>query len=56
MKKFLYLLGLAAYGVGSIGGFSYACYCKAYFIAMCVVALALMAFPKAKEFFTKLTE
>lgn len=56
MKKFLYLLGLAAYAVGSIGGFSYACYCKAYFIAVCVVALAVMAFPKAKEFFTKLTE
>lgn len=56
MKKFLYFFAMCAYGVGAIGGFGYALYCKAYFIAVCVVALAVMAFPKAKEFFTKLTE
>lgn len=54
MKKFLYFFGLAAYAVGSIGGFGYAAYCKAYFIAVCVVALAVMAFPTVKSLFNKL--
>lgn len=56
MKKFLYFFAMCAYGVGAIGGFGYALYCKAYFIAACVVALAVMAFPKAKEFYNKLME
>lgn len=56
MKKAFYFFGLAAYAVGTIGGFGYACFCKAYFIAACVAALAVMAFPKAKEFYHKLTD
>lgn len=60
LKKFGYFFGMCAYavgaigGFGSIGGFGYACYCKAYFIAVCVVALAVMAFPTVKSFYNKL--
>lgn len=54
-KKFLCFFGLAAYAVGSIGGIGYACYSKAYFIAVCVAVLAGMAFPTAKEWFKTLT-
>ena len=56
IKKLLYFFGMCAYGVGSIGGFGYALYCKAWVIAACVAVLAAMAFPKAKEFYNKLTE
>ena len=45
---------MCAYVVGAIGGFGYAMYCKAYFIAACVVALAAMAFPTLKSFYNKL--
>ena len=55
MKKVVSFFGLCAYAVGSIGGFGLAMYGKGYFIALCVVALAVMAFPKAKEFFKELT-
>lgn len=54
LKKIGYFFGLCAYTVGAIGGFGYACYCKAYFIAVCVVALAVMAFPTVKSFYNKL--
>ena len=54
LKKFGYFFALAAYAVGAIGGFGYALYNKAYFIAVCVVALAAMAFPTAKKFFNNL--
>ena len=55
MKKILNFFGLFAYVVGSIGGFGYAIYAKAYFIAVCVAVLAGMAFPTAKEWFKSLT-
>lgn len=54
LKKIGYFFGMCAYAVGAIGGFGYACYCKAYFIAVCVVALAVMAFPTVKSFYNKL--
>ncbi len=54
LKKIGYFFGLCAYAVGAIGGFGYAAYCKAWFIAICVVALAAMAFPTAKKFFNGL--
>lgn len=54
IKKFGYFFALCAYVVGAIGGFGYALYSKAYFIAVCVVALAAMAFPTAKKFFQDL--
>lgn len=54
LKKFGYFFALFAYAVGAIGGFGYALYNKAYFIAACVVALAVMAFPTVKSLFNKL--
>lgn len=56
MKKFLYFFAICAYIVGAIGGFGYAMYNKAYFIAVCVVALAAMAFPTAKKFLKLMSE
>lgn len=54
MKKVLSLFGLFAYVVGAIGGFGYAMYSKAYFIGICVLALAAMAFPTLKKFWKEL--
>lgn len=54
MKKVISLFGLFAYIVDTIGGFGYAAYCKAWFIACCVALLGWFAFPKAKEFFNEL--
>ena len=52
MKKlnFLAFFGLCAYVLGSIGGLGNALYNKSYLIAVAIVILAIMAFPKAKEF------
>lgn len=54
MKKLIAFAGLCAYMVGSIGGFGYAVYSRAYFIAACVLALAVMAFPTFKSFWKEL--
>ena len=54
-KGFFYTLMLAAFALGSIGGFGYTLYCGAYPIAFGVLVLTYMAFPKAKEYFEKLT-
>lgn len=54
LKKFGYFFAMFAYAVGAIGGFGYALYCKAYFIAACIVILAAMAFPTLKSFYNKL--
>lgn len=54
MKKVFYFFALFAYAVGVIGGIGYSAYSKAYFIAACIVVLAAMAFPTAKNFFKKL--
>lgn len=56
LKKAFYFFAMCAYGVGAIGGFGYAAYCKAWFIAACVAALAAMAFPTVKTFYKKLME
>lgn len=58
MKKlnFPAFFGLCAYVLGAIGGFGYALYSKAYLIAACIVILAVMAFPKAKEWWKGLME
>ena len=55
MKKlnFLAFFCLCAYVLGAIGGFGYALYSKAYLITVCIVVLAVMAFPKAKEWWNK---
>lgn len=54
-KGFFYTFMLAAFALGSIGGFGYTMYCGAYPIAFGVLVLTYMAFPKAKEYFEKLT-
>ena len=57
MKKYFVALGwLVAYAVGLIGGVGYAAYSGAWVIAICVVLLGVMAFPKAKEAFKVLSD
>lgn len=58
MKKLNWIafFGLCAYVLGAIGGLGYALYSKAYLIAVCIVVLAIMAFPKAKEWWKGLME
>ena len=57
MKKyFVALLWLVAYAVGLIGGVGYAAYSGAWVIAICVILLGAMAFPKAKEAFKVLSD
>lgn len=57
MKKyFVALLWLAAYAVGLVGGVGYAAYSGAWVIAICVILLGVMAFPKAKEAFKVLSD
>ena len=57
MKKyFVALLWLIVYAVGLVGGVGYAAYSGAWVIAICVVLLGVMAFPKAKEAFKVLSD
>lgn len=56
MKKIVYLILLFLYAMGTIGGIGYACYCKAYLIAIAVAVLAAMAFPTAKKWFNELND
>ena len=53
-NKVFYFFALWAYILGSIGGFGYALYSKAYLIAICILVLAILAFPTAKSYFQKL--
>jgi hypothetical protein len=55
-KKLFFFFMLCAYVLASIGGFGYAVYGGSWPIAIAIVALSYMAFPKAKEYYTKLTE
>ena len=50
-KGFFSMFMMMAYLMGSVGGFGYAMYCEAYVIAVAIVLLSIMAFPKAKEYF-----
>lgn len=52
-KSFIDWAAFCAWLVGAIGGFGVALYNHSYFIAICVVALAVMAFPRAKKVFEK---
>lgn len=54
MKKLLNFFGFFAYIIGAVGGFGYALYCKAWVISICIVALAVMAFPTFKKFWNEL--
>lgn len=56
MKKyFVAFFWLAVYLLGVIGGVGYAAYSGAWVIAICVIMLGVMAFPKAKEAFKVLS-
>lgn len=54
MKKLGYFFGICGWLLGSIGGVGYACYNHAYLIAAAVVFLAVLSFPKVREFVSKL--
>lgn len=54
MKKLISFFGLCAYVVGAAGGFGYACYSHKYFIAVCVLLLAVMVFPQLKKYWNEL--
>lgn len=54
-KKILSFFMLSAYALASIGGFGYAVYGGSWPIAIAVVALSYMAFPKAKEYWKTIT-
>ncbi len=49
MKKFANFFGSCFYVVGALGGFGVAIANKAYFIASCVVVLAVLAYPTVKD-------
>ena len=60
MKKFqkiFYFVMICLYVLGSIGGIGWVCYHGAagYPIGIGIAATVFMAWPKAKEYFTKLT-
>ncbi len=56
LKKAFFFFAMCAYGVGAIGGLGWTLYNKAWLIAVCVAALAAMAFPTVKTFYKKLME
>lgn len=56
LKGIISMFLLMLYAMGSIGGFGYAMYCKAYVIAAAVLVLAIMAFPTAKRIFKEWTK
>jgi hypothetical protein len=56
LKGIISMFLLMLYAMGSIGGFGYAMYCKAYLIAVAVLVLAIMAFPTAKRLFQEWTK
>ena len=56
LKGIISMFLLMLYAMGSIGGFGYAMYCKAYVIAAAVLVLAIMAFPTAKRLFKEWTK
>lgn len=49
MKGIFNLICLAAWVIGGFGGFGYCIFHKQPFIAVCVAALAAMAFPFVKK-------
>lgn len=55
MKKLFAFVMIALYILGAIGGIGYSMYCGAYPIAVGVAALAFMAWPELKKYFTNLT-
>lgn len=54
MKKVLYFLILCFAVMGCIGGIGYSVYCKAYQIAVGVVVLSWLAWPRFVDNFNKM--
>ena len=50
-KNFLYMTLLGLYVLGTIGGIGYSIYYDEWVTATGIAILAVMAFPKAKEYF-----
>lgn len=50
-KNFIYMTLLGLYVLGTIGGIGYSIYYGEWITAIAIVVLAVMAFPKAKEYF-----
>lgn len=55
-KGFLYTFLLFAYIVGAIGGFGYSAWNGTWFVAVCVLILAVMAAPTAYHIFQEWTK
>ena len=56
MKQFFYFIMICLYILGTIGGIGWVLYSQGYVIAVGVVAVAVMAWPKVKEYYKNLTE
>ena len=56
LKGIISMFLLMLYAMGTIGGFGYAMYCKAYVIAAAVLIVAVMAFPTIRKVFKEWTE
>ena len=54
MRKYICLVLLFLYVMGTIGGIGYACYSGAWVIAVAVLVLGVMAFPTAKKLYDEL--
>lgn len=56
MNKIKSIIEIAAYALGSIGGFGWAMHNHGYLIGGAVVILAIMAFPEVKKAFKELSK
>jgi uncharacterized membrane protein len=56
MKKFIYLVLLFAYLIGTVNGIGYSIYIGEWVTAICVAVLAVMAFPSAVTLWNMLRE
>ena len=56
MEKMVSVFLLFAYLVGAIGGCGYALYSRAWFVAVCILVLAVMALPTVVALVKGLTE
>ena len=53
-KNFIKFALICAWFMGTVGGFGYACYSKAYLIAACVAIVGAIAFPQVKRWWKEL--
>ena len=56
LVKFFYFFMIWFYIIGTIGGIGFSLYNDAWYIAIAIIGLAYMAFPKVKEYYKSLTE